>query len=700
MLRTQSSGPTSSSSAPSARRKAIINTHNNTHHNNQTHPHYHHHHRDHPENHQCSSSDLSLVITTAPGSLARASSSGGKRQKRISATFGGPGSVSSSGSSSSQSTTPSMTNSPLSPLFETFTHSPIAFSSSFPLPPIPASSPSSLPIVVIEEVSIHPFESAPLPTVNERQHPLSGEPMSSTLLISGTFGLESALPPLPETAQQQKQQHLYGDNASTLSSSCEQSQDGRGEDGEAGEVQDQEKWSPVSAEDRARFTFGYDDTTTLEDVLDILPPPSPIKERHPTNRRPSPPSSSIRPPRIQSTSPRITASSPGSSSSSLSRHPSSKRQSYATPQTHGPLDKMEEGSAGGVGGGSQFNIPTRTSSRWIDQNAAGQSLMPSSRTRAKQRLSYLANMLISSVTPATAANNTASMTTSSSTPPSPTYNNSSLEKPLPRIPLSDMADLSPMTPTIDSEDNTDTPPRLGSTSRIPVKNISSATNSNRNNSSSSSSNSYNEFLGSAPIKSRKTVPGIPSPSSAQPLPLPLTPLQTLQAPSHTYIHTITPQQQHQPLRQISTSFSPTDAAPSGTSSASPGGAFHGAFYDASQDSLMIAMLPFTSSSSENNSSPDSPRRHFYNPEEDRRSEDGRHSHQEQAMSQEKIQGTQSDPASLRRPPPPPLITSSLSKLSQEGREEGGKKSKKKGDKKERKPNSSFTRSLLCFCFKK
>ncbi|KAF8969537.1 hypothetical protein BGZ46_010658 [Entomortierella lignicola] len=177
-----------------------------------------------------------------------------KRPKRISATFGGPGSESGSrtgsGSGSSHSTsTSSLPSAPLSPLSESFTQSPVTLSA------------NTDPITSVEDPL--PIRQQPQ---SHRQHPLAMDPSP---LISGTFGLYT-LPPVPEASSSSHREKITLTDEISISSSLRSNSDGSFKERGRRSTYDQKAWSPTSS--RARFTFGYDDDLKEEDVLNILPP--------------------------------------------------------------------------------------------------------------------------------------------------------------------------------------------------------------------------------------------------------------------------------------------------------------------------------------------------------------------------------------------------------------------------------------------
>ncbi|KAF9439238.1 hypothetical protein BGZ76_007439 [Entomortierella beljakovae] len=247
---------TKDTSAPNRRRKAIsINTSNK--------PNNHHHLPQQQQQNRSSGSiinDSLAALPSVPNSPIKS-----KRQKRVSATFGGPGSISGSesgsrsgsGSISSYSTsTPSLPSPLLFPLSEFITYSPTTL-----------SSPTN-PLIMNNQIKSQQNQ-------RQQQHPLSTEQTSSSPLISGTFGIY-VTPPFSNESSPRRRIRTT-DEVSVSSSAT-------GNTDIIKEAQTQKNWSP-KAGSKARFTFGYDDTLREQDVASILPPTSisPTIQRYDTN---------------------------------------------------------------------------------------------------------------------------------------------------------------------------------------------------------------------------------------------------------------------------------------------------------------------------------------------------------------------------------------------------------------------------------
>ncbi|KAG0293147.1 hypothetical protein BGZ98_002306, partial [Dissophora globulifera] len=339
-----------------------------------------------------------------------------------------------------------------------------------------------------------------------RQHPFALQPTTASttgLLVSGTFGITPADTIFPSPPpQQQLQKHEYSyqqyrhldDNAPTLTPlnhhrppHVKDEEHEESEERVAGQTDAQgpSRSSLSVSQNRARFTFGYDEASTLQDMLDVLPP-SPTasrpttaavatarskgegKSRYDADLPPLPLSSPVRTPRIQSTSAAasVKGSPSWSSSSSLFRRTSHhsknnnnsnnnsnsninsnsrKRLSFmsTTISAHEPLETVDEQQQQqGRHGSPATTIPARSSSRsnslsvtksHSDSVGDPEPVLPSARMRARKRLSLIANMLIATVTPPASSSTTAAALNTNTV----SVFDDALEKPLPLVPTED-----------------------------------------------------------------------------------------------------------------------------------------------------------------------------------------------------------------------------------------------------------------------
>ncbi|KAK3819542.1 MAG: hypothetical protein J3Q66DRAFT_367638 [Benniella sp.] len=354
-----------------------------------------------------------------------------RRPKRISATFGGPGSLngSRSGSGSSYSTmtasTPSCTNSPLSPLFISFTHSLPDYTHS-PTTVLPPVSERDHPLRQQSTTPQHPFELSPAISGVSDTEIRSG--VTRVPLISGTFGLDVNGSPASvlEDETETSNASIYrakdqDDRATTCSARTETSSDG----GQA----------------RARFTFGYDDTLKEEDVLKILPPASPTSDNNipiqATTSIPLPFSSTVHSPRIHST-PRTSPSNLAAADQPppLSLPPSSQLASSVDHSYHGTTTNTNQ-------------QPHRRNSSVSDQDTLISSQLQGQqqqtprrnlRLRSKQRLSFFANMFMSTLSPSPSPSPSpfSSSFATSQQQTSTATTSAMIEKPLPPVPEADI----------------------------------------------------------------------------------------------------------------------------------------------------------------------------------------------------------------------------------------------------------------------
>ncbi|KAI7820701.1 hypothetical protein BC939DRAFT_457410 [Gamsiella multidivaricata] len=662
MLHTHTTGASpNTTSTPTTRRRAIFGAifpHSQPQHDQHSpvHPHL----PVHEYTTNQSASEYPPSGTTAPNMVTP--SARARRQNRISTTFGGPGSVCGSGSGSSQSTSaPSSPSSPLTTLFETLTQSPTTLTNSFPA-------------LAGDREDV--FQYSDLVS----QHPLSNSPTSGTSpLESGTFGLDvEAINAVRQRQKRQQQGREGSDNDTPIMYSHEVQREGAQADQTTTSMA---SWSPTLEGHRARFTFGYDDKLVKE-VQDAFPsPPSPMatdttsthiphpnnfkKDRFTAELPPLPLSSSVHTPRIHSTS----STNPAASSTTgmgtgkattvaglFRSATSSKRRSYLSstdsttpPPTAGTNHNYIDSHNNNAHEPWHLHVlPVRSSSRRYTASAikdgplnatTSSATPPSPRIRTKNRLSFLASMLLSSSSSASP--------TASTGPNIPTDLTNTSTKPLPpvpsylsNVPLSDL----PITTEILAQDSTETvtatmssiPPSRNaysldssslalrpSTTTTPINNNIIRTRSHSATSKSILSLTDSNFLSSAPTKSRPRPSVLPPPvvPAAKP-----PPLQTQHPPpplSFSYPEAHLPQQTYRPydpqycaqehIHQIAAIPGPISAAPSGTSTASaggeggssggeievlqasPGGSGREDEHHPSQESLMVASLSETTS---------------------------------------------------------------------------------------------------------
>lgn len=354
-----------------------------------------------------------------------------RKPKRISATFGGPGSIpgsrSDSGSGSSYSAmtagTPTSTNSPLSPLFMSFTQAP---------PSTLTHSPTTLSSSALRQqdqytmVSQHPLDHSPasLGVSNTGSSNVRRQP-----LVSGTFGFGFDTAPTP-------------DREHPIASTIDLAKDSQQHQHQSERRNDRvSSWSSTSASEsrdgtraRARFTFGYDDTDLSQDILKILPPSSSPPDNDPIEEAPLPPlplSSTVHSPRIHSTT----------------RVPPQSSNSAAADLTLADAVRYDHNSHGLISTSRQ----PRHNSSVVDhttlmspqlqgqQETSKQNLRP----RHKQRLSFLVNMFMSTTSSSPAPSspplstvNSAGFATGPSNMSTATgANYNVIEKPLPPVPF-------------------------------------------------------------------------------------------------------------------------------------------------------------------------------------------------------------------------------------------------------------------------
>ncbi|CAO3564737.1 unnamed protein product [Mortierella alpina] len=324
------------------------------------------------------------TITTPTQSSNRA-----RKIQRVSITFGGPGSLSGSGSGSSGSaSTPSSTSSPLFPLFEFYTQSPMCHTTSFPLP-----------------------------LKDEQHHPLALLSHTSPL-ESSTFGLKdcAALASLQTEEDEGRAQDILTSDTSTPDP--HNSNPSR---------------STAPARDaHARFTFGYGNNSDALSLGTSLifhssqPSLNPLKAnsyhsgRYNAELPPFPLSPPVHTPRIQSTT--ATHVPPSGDDNYQCDHGQSERHSPSSSsltQGQGPCASAGEAS-------TASNCRTATCARRsslslslsseLDNTQPTPSTFPPREPR-KKRFSFLGNIISMSKVSHTAS--------------------STVDKPLPPLPSSD-----------------------------------------------------------------------------------------------------------------------------------------------------------------------------------------------------------------------------------------------------------------------